>query len=237
MNDVMAELAAGAVPGSVCRNSLEKRRDLLRTGRSGTLDERTAIGLFGELILLRDLARLSPRAVSSWTGPEGGRFDFMGAEVAIEVKTSTRRYGRLLEINGEAQLDAPPCLSLYLNFLRLESIPAGGEQLWDLYAAILEAGASVSELQRKLEHLSVDEALLKDDARRYRLLEARLYSVQDGFPRIVPSSFNGNQLPGGAFRLRYMIDLSGEPPMPLDRASSDAVLRAMMRGNASARRA
>lgn len=237
VDDVIAALTAGANPGDVCKNSLEKWRDLLRTGRKGGLDERTAIGLFGELLLLRDLVSLSPRAVSAWTGPEGGRFDFTGSNTAIEVKASTRRYGRLLEISGETQLDAPPDLALYLSFFRLESVPAGGERLWDLYAAILEAGASAGELQRKIGRLDLDEALLRGDSKRFRKLEAHCYPVRDGFPRIVPSSFSGGRLPAGTLQLRYMIDLSGEPPTPIDQAAVNAVLRKLTQENANADRA
>ena len=230
VDEVMVALAAGAAPAAVCRISLEKWRDLLRPGRAGWLEERTAIGLFGELAVLRDLARLSPYAVSSWTGPGGGRFDFTGADVAVEVKTSTRRYGRLVEVSGETQLDAPQGLALYLNFIRLESVPAGGERLWDLLAAILAAGASAGELQKKIDGLDLDEGVLRNDSRRYRILETRLYSVDEGFPKIVPSSFTGGELPAGTLRLRYMIDLSGEPPGPLDRPATDAVFRKLAQG-------
>lgn len=234
VDEVMAALAAGAAPAGICRDSLEKWRDLLRPGRAGGLDERTAIGLFGELVLLRTLAKLSPGAVGSWTGPEGARFDFTGTNVAVEVKTTTRRYGRLIEIGGETQLDAPRGLALYLNFIRLESVPAGGERLWDLHAAILATGASASAMEKKIDGLDLDEAALKNDSRRYRILETRLYSVDESFPKIVPSSFIDGQLPAGTLRLRYMIDLSGEPPMPLDPAAADAVVRKLMQGNVDA---
>lgn len=234
VDDVLTALAEGAAAGSACRNSLEKWRDLLRSGQARKLDDRTAVGLFGELLLLLDLATISPHSIWTWTGPRGGRFDFSVADAAIEVKTSTRRYGRLVEISGETQLEAPAGIALYLNFVRLESVPAGGSRLWDLYAAILEAGVPAGDMRRKLEELDLDESALRDDARRYRMLETRLYRVEGSFPRIVPASFAGAGLPAGTLRLRYMIDLSGEPPVPLDGEARDAVLRKVSREGANA---
>jgi hypothetical protein len=225
VDDMLDALASGAAPHSACRNSLEKWRDLLRTVRTDRLDERTAVGLFGELLLLRDLVAVSPTAVRYWTGPGGGRFDFSGSNAAIEVKTSTRRYGRLVEISGETQLDAPAGLTLYLSFVRIEQVPAGGSRLWDLHAAILNAGVSPGDMQEKLKQLDVDEAILRDDPRHFRLLETRLYRVDGTFPRIVRASFVGAELPAGTLRLRYMIDLSGEPPIPLDSDARYSVLR------------
>lgn len=234
VDDVLSALAEGAPSASACSNSLEKWRDLLRTGRKGALDERAAIGLFGELLLLRDLVLFSPGAIRSWTGPGGGRFDFSGSDAAVEVKTSTRRYGRLAEISGETQLDAPPGLVLHLNFVRLEIVPAGGQRLWDLHAEILEAGVPASEMKRKLDELDIDDTVLRDDPRRYRMLESRLYRVEGNFPRIVRASFVGAEIPPGTLRFRYVIDLSGEPPFPLDAESRDAVLEKVSRAGADA---
>jgi hypothetical protein len=228
VDDVLAALNDGAHPGSVCTNSLEKWRNLLRGLRSGELDVLTATGLFGELLVLLDLAGASPRAAEVWTGPAGGRFDFTGADAAIEVKATTRRHGRLVEISGETQLDAPSGLALYLQFVRLESVPAGGTRLRDLHASVLQAGVPRSEMRRRLEELQVDESVLASDQRCYRVLETRLYSVDAQFPKIVPGSFAAGSLPSGTFRVRYVIDLSAEPPSPLEASEREAVLRRLL---------
>lgn len=234
VDDVLHELGAGAPPHSVCRNALEKWRDLLlRADRKGRLDEGEAAGLFGELLLLRDLVTISPNAVRSWTGPGGGRFDFSVSDAAIEVKTSARRYGRLVEISGETQLDAPAGLALHLLFVRIEPVRAGGSSLWDLYTSIIESGASPRAMQQKLNELDLDEPVLMHDERRYRVLESRLYRVEGSFPRIVPASFTDGELPPGTLRLRYLIDLSGEPPVPLDPAAKQSVFQKIFRGDTS----
>jgi len=230
VEDVLSALAEGAAPGSVCRNSLEKWRDLLRSEQTRKLDDRTAIGLFGELMLLLELVTISPRSIRLWTGPEGGRFDFSGTDTAIEVKTSTRRYGRLIEINGETQLETPAGTALFVNFTRLEKVPAGARTLWDLHEEIVRAGVPAGEMHRKLEGLDLAGQVLRDYPGCYRVLETRLYRVEGGFPKIVPSSFAGGGLPAGTLRLRYMIDLSGEPPMPLDAAARGAALRKLTQG-------
>jgi putative PD-(D/E)XK family protein DUF4420 len=234
VSDVLEALRNGAAAHTACRNSLEKWRDLLKSPRTRGLDEPAATGLFGELALLAELVAVSPRAVNSWTGPSGGRFDFSGSDTAIEVKTSTRRYGRIAEINGETQLDAPPGLDLYLHFARLETVPAGGNRLWDLYTSILQAGVPHGEMQRKLADASLDDSVIQDDQRRYRVLETRLYPVDRTFPKIVPASFVGGQLPPGTLQLRYVIDISGEPPMPLDAQARVSILRRLLQAGGNA---
>lgn len=230
VSDVLDSLTGGAAPAVVCHNSLEKWRDLLRGAGTRGLDDGTAVGLFGELFTLRRLALVSPAALTAWTGPEGGRFDFMGHDVAIEVKTSTRRYGRLVEISGETQLDAPPGGALYLLFLRLEKIPAGGESLGDVLDGLQPNGISVREIKRRLALLGLDPSHVKADARRFRVLETRLYAVDAAFPKIVPASFAAGRVPPGAFHLRYVIDLSAEPPLPIADAGADAVFQKLAGG-------
>lgn len=234
VSDVLQALKEGAHPGSVCTNSLEKWRDLLRVLRGGEIDERTATGLFGELLLLRDIASVSPRAAEVWTGPEGGRFDFTSADSAIEVKATTRRHGRLVDINGETQLQAPPELALYLQFVRLELVPAGGTRLRDLHSAIIQAGVPSSEMRRKLDELGIDESVMAIDGKCYRVLETRLYRVDAQFPKIIPASFAGGNLPSGTLRIHYVIDLSAEPPSPLGPAEREAVIGRFIAGSADA---
>jgi hypothetical protein len=226
--DVLDALANGAAPHSVCRRSLEKWRDLLRAAQSTRLDDSGAAGLFGELLLLLDLVKISRAATRLWTGPSGARFDFTGSTLAIEVKTTTRRYGRLVEINGETQLQAPPGLALHLNFVRLEAVPAGGSRLWDLYSEILRLGAPAVDMRRALSGLALDEASLENDQKAFRVLESRLYRVDDRFPKIVPASFVGAALPSGTLRLRYTIDISAEPPLPLDAQAREARLNSLL---------
>jgi hypothetical protein len=233
VDDVLEEISAGASATSVCRNALEKWRDLLRAGRSGPLSDSSAAGLFGELSLLRKLSKYSPRAAELWVGPEGGRFDFMGADSAIEVKASVRRYGRLLEINGETQLEAPPGVALHLYYVRLEPVPAGGERLHDVFRDVISSGVSPVLLAGKLARLGVDEAVLGHDSRAFRILETRLYRVEGGFPRITRSSFVGGVVPSGTLRLNYLIDLSGEPPFPLDDRSSEDAMTGLLAAKAS----
>jgi hypothetical protein len=225
VSDVLDALSGGAAPAAVCHNSLEKWRDLLRGAGARGFDDGTAVGLFGELFTLGRMAVVSPSALVAWTGPEGGRFDFMGHDVAIEVKTSTRRYGRLVEVSGETQLDAPPGVALHLLFLRVEKIPAGGETLGGMLDGLQSTGISAVEIERRLALLGLDASLVKADVRCFRVLETRLYAVDGAFPKIVPASFAAGHVPPGVFHLRYVIDLSAEPPLPIPDAGADAIFK------------
>jgi hypothetical protein len=45
------------------------------------------------------------------------------------------------------------------------------------------------------------------EAFRFSLLESGHYRVDDRFPRLVPASFRGTELPDGVSHLRYRVDL------------------------------
>src|SRR5690606_11956509 len=106
--DVLSELLQSRErPDRVCLLVLNRWRELLARDSVPTLDKNTIVGLFGELIVLRELARINPLAWRTWTGPDKGRFDFFGSGNALEVKTSLQRQGLVLSIHGHDQLDPP----------------------------------------------------------------------------------------------------------------------------------
>ena len=42
---------------------------------------------------------------------------------------------------------------------------------------------------------------------KYRILEARLYNIDDKFPRITFNSLKNNELPKGIIKIEYIVDL------------------------------
>jgi hypothetical protein len=215
-------------PDRVCLDILNQWRELL-SRESAPLPERTAVlGLFGELVILRRLAQLNPFALSMWTGPDGGRFDFYAGGQALEVKTTLRRQVRTLTIHGHDQLDAPHGGRLHIALLLIEETPAGGENLQSLIDSISKAGVSRLEIYRKLARLGFTPEIISQlDDQHFKLIEQCVYRVDDAFPRITLSSFIGASLPRGVISINYTIDLSTPPPYPLSEADTEAVFAAL----------
>lgn len=87
---------------------LRRWQDLLKVRREKRLSEAQVIGLFGELLLLRDtfLEKLSPlAAVSAWRGPHSDEQDFLLGDWLIELKTQLSSSDSKLQISSENQLD------------------------------------------------------------------------------------------------------------------------------------
>jgi hypothetical protein len=144
------------------------------------------------------------------------------------VKSTLVREGRIVPITSVDQLQAPPDADLILRHTRFERDP-GGSDLAEVVAEVLSAGALHSALARRLLEVGVgiDQVALYAD-RKYRVVETRAYDVSGpSFPRLLRSSFSGGDIPPGTLRLNYAIDLTNEPPFPLDRNVADAALDAL----------
>lgn len=96
-----------AVIGAVLTR-LERWQHLLRVPRNKRLSETSRIGLFGELLVLRDyfVSNLDAvTAASSWQGPMGAEQDFAFEELLLEVKTQLSSADRKIRVSSLEQLD------------------------------------------------------------------------------------------------------------------------------------
>lgn len=224
--EVLAELHGTAgQPDRICLTVLNHWRELLSRDSLPMPERSAVIGLFGELTVLRNLAQVNPITLSLWTGPDSGRFDFFAGGRALEVKTTLRRQGIVLTIHGHDQLEAPQNGSLHLVVVLIEEAPAEGENLRALVDSLVTLGISRVEMYQKLARIGFtpDTLTLLDD-QRFRVVERRMYEVNDLFPRITASNFVGASLPRGVIALSYTIDLSVPPPHPLIDADAAAVI-------------
>lgn len=209
--------------GGAIGRVLGRWRELLDREASPVLSLEQLIGLFGELWVLRRLLAEEQAALRRWTGPLGGRHDFTGVGLSLEIKSTLRREGRVIEVHGLEQMEAPPSGRLFLTLLRLEQ-SEGGESVPDLVAAVAAVAHDHLELERRLAAAGYDrhyEAQYQEV--RFLVLERTSWKVDEGFPRIVRSSFVGGAMPAGTLALRYRIDLSGPAPAPLAEADEAAV--------------
>jgi hypothetical protein len=240
LNDLFADVAADMLealqidasdPGLVCQQVLGRWRELLERPDPRLLGPQQLAGLFGELLLVKDLVELSPSsALDAWTGPAKDQHDFTRESVAVEVKTTTVREGRVVQIHGAQQLEPPLGGYLYLAFVRLD-VEDGGASVPGLIESILGNGVDRESFFNLLARSGYDPAQsLEYEYPKFVVRERRLYPVVDGFPRIVGSSFIAAEIPAGVLRLRYDIDLTGEPPHALDDRNAATLLSRLATG-------
>ncbi|WP_327275035.1 PD-(D/E)XK motif protein [Streptomyces sp. NBC_01224] len=176
-------------------------------------------GLFGELVVLKQLLEKDPSAHRLWCGPGRYRHDFWAGTTAVEVKTSTSTEGRRPRIHGLDQLEAPEGGALWLAWFRLRRTTA------------TDVGTGFAELIGQVLGLCDDESALIDlladagyrpaDADRYRdirfsVSEERWYRVGPDFPGLTGEALVSAGVPVSALDVEYTIDLSGESPAPLE---------------------
>jgi hypothetical protein len=203
-------------PLAACKQVLSTWRELLQRAAGETLSREALGGLFGELWQLRRIASQRADAHLGWHGPNGGIHDFLFGTTALEVKTSMRREGRLFEIHGVDQLDPPVDGVLYLAAMKLIEGGQQGETVPELVEALLHLGIDRLELLKQLSMVGYDSRDAGHYSEiRYSVQEERFYQVGKDFPRIVRGSFQGGTLPPRVQQLRYVLDLDGEPPIPL----------------------
>jgi hypothetical protein len=213
-------------PIRACSVVLDRFRELLRPEAQRLLGRDQLAGVFAELLILKDIVALdSGRRLDCWTGPGGGRHDFRRGRFAVEVKGTLSREGLLVEIHGAEQLEAPDDGDLWLAVVRLENAPGEGRTVSELVREVLDLGVAESELTAKLAmsgYLTADADAYSHI--RFDVRQRRVYLVEDGFPRIIPGSFVSGAVPSGVMRLVYVVDLTNEPPTPLEEDEEMGVL-------------
>lgn len=230
LNDVFQRLAAEMVQRmvgeptasvAVCQQVLARWRELLER-RRGSLGLEGLVGLFGELHTLERIVGNDPsRRIELWTGPTGSKHDLTTSSTEVEVKTSTRREGRFVEIHGVEQLQPTDGRALFLIFIRAEE-NQDGRTIGDIISSLKTLGVDSAYLDQLVSRTGW-EATAEED--RLTVIEERAYAIDANFPRIVPSTFAAGGVPGGVLRLRYEVDLTGPAPVPLRDESLEGLLQ------------
>ncbi|GAA1373645.1 PD-(D/E)XK motif protein [Luteococcus sanguinis] len=192
------------------QRTLREWKQLLKPAPA--LSEEEARGLFGELVVLRELVRRnSGFALDSWSGPEMDLHDFTTPKGDIEVKTS-RTEGLDVTISSIHQLDAPPDRPLVLARLRVESSPQG-RNITDMVTELCRAGLLRDELVQKLAGARF---VLGGDPDTNRFLAPEppaVWAVDDNFPGLRSTDIPEHRR-GPIKRVKYTLDLvAAGPPM------------------------
>ena len=230
VDEVLAELALDpGRPARVARRVLNRWRELLERELPGVMSPEALVGLFGELRMLRRLVRHDPRALESWIAPAGGVVDFQNGRIRLEVKTTTARQGLAVEIHGVDQLDVPAGTELLLAILTVDRTPGAGESVPALVDDIRALGPDPVRFAQKLYEAGYADADAPHYAEeRFTVRDEFLYAVDDQFPRLIRTSFVGNDLPNKVRRLTYTLDLTEPPPAALEYDAGEAALRRLV---------
>lgn len=165
----------------------------------------TAYSVLGEMLALEHLLKAGVQP--TWSGPAAGSVDIETPSACYEVKSTLTRYDMRVHIAGQFQLAATSHRKLFLVHQRLEPSPEGVS-----VDAVAERLVVLGTNREKLEQLLAICELEPGNSARfdtYKLLDSRLFAVDNAFPRITPDSFTGGALPAGIVRLEYVVDLSG----------------------------
>lgn len=201
--------------------TLSRWRQLVEAGKE-PLGESGLMGVYGELWVLRQMIAEDPlRRIEHWVGPEREVHDFHRGAVAVEVKSSSARTGRTVEIHGAEQLAAPTAGLLYLVYVRLRESSAG-VTLRQLIEEIRSLGVDSADFERVLARTGISEG---SDSPPFEVREELWYHVNEAFPRVVQASFVGSRVPEGVLNLSYQLSLAGPQPAPLSADARATVLR------------
>lgn len=195
---------------------LRRWRELLKNRRDKRLTESQIIGLFGEILLLRDIfLRRLPAcdAVAAWRGPHGDEQDFLVGDCLIELKTQLSSADSKLQISSENQLDSQSG-HIWICHQKLGiggAATASARTLNSLIAEVDELlGANDTGARDRFLATLIEfgYAKLQDyDTDHWVLNERNYFSVEEGFPRIT-----GSDLPAGVGAVQYSITLESCVP-------------------------
>ena len=195
-------------------------------GQNNQLSEEAQVGLFGELLVLRDIVVPSLGAIAgvdAWKGPEGKPQDYILAGGALEVKCTRAKAGAQIPIANEMQLDERPFKFLTLIHIAVTLAGAGHPSLPELVSEIRASlgGSALIAFDDRL----INAGYLDAHENHYRecrffLREISFYDVRDDFPRIRPGDF-----PVGVVDIAYRIEPAGLAPFSTDRNAVEARLK------------
>lgn len=192
----------------------------------------TLTAVVGELLLLRDVARVDASDVlSAWVGPRGGRHDLRRGLSAVEVKTTRSHTSRVVTIHGDDQLLPPEGGTLHLHLIRLEEVAGLGVCVSDLVDELVGLGVPRVDLFDALADAGVPLAAFPAVAGiRFDVRERLSFIVDEQMPRIVPETFAAGRRPVGVLDITYRIDLDQIGDRALDREAFDLLVSQLTSG-------
>lgn len=187
---------------------LRRWQQLLKSDPQRQLTVEAQMGLFSELLCLRDV--IGPQiglgnAVRKWGGPDFDKQDFVCDSAAVEVKSYVSSKGPTVTISSAQQLWSDKD-SLYLVAYGVSQSETGGtvEDLDKEILVLLERDEAAKELfEAKVGQYGFVPELYVGELVKFVADARRLYLISESFPRIDPGL-----LAGEITAVKYAIDLA-----------------------------
>lgn len=184
----------------------------LKPARTG-IGFKGLIGFLSELYVLKEifLKNLPAKeAIEAWCGPDGKHQDFLFNGLAIEVKSSLYGEKKQVQISSEHQLDVEVKTGYLLHIVLSPSILENSECITSLVSKIEEmidsSAQAKSDFWVKISN-SFGKATTNELETRFSIMEANVYAIDQGFPRIIPSNLEFTEISN----VKYRLDLTHLP--------------------------
>ncbi len=192
---------------------LLKWKQLFELAKSPGLSPEKQIGLYGELILLKELIEETGKVeecLNIWVGPDKGIRDFEKNNTAVEVKTTQTHNHQRININSERQLDTSLLENLFLFHLSLERRNGNENTLNKLVFELYSFFGDNTKLNNILNRKLISVGYFKHHKSFYENISYKtrgkdLYKIIGDFPRI-----EEKDLMKGVGDVKYSIILTTE---------------------------
>jgi len=190
-------------------NRLLRWKQLLKSQKLPKMTLERQMGLFTELLCLRDI--MTPKcglrsAVHAWGGPEFDKQDFSTDDTAIEVKSYRSSKGKTVSISSAGQLYCQK-EKFYLIAYGLTSTD-NGQSIDDVATDLIDKLQDVScetipSFENKLIEYGYVPELFKDPLYKFVVDDVQAYVISEAFPVICPDTVDP-----AIISVKYDIDLS-----------------------------
>lgn len=188
---------------------LRRWQQLLRQDRNQEMSLEKQMGLFSELMCLKEVVTLKTgikQAIISWVGPEYDKQDFLLNDAAIEVKSYRTSKGENVQISSIQQLnsDKEPlflmsyALTNFENGLSIEDISKSIREL-----LVQESSEIMDLFEYKLIEYGYIPEIINQPLHKFIIDKLKVFYVSDSFPKI-----SSDNIKSQITSVKYSIDLS-----------------------------
>ena len=187
---------------------LKRWQQLLRYERNIVLSLEAQMGLFSELLTLKEI--LVPKvgveqSIVSWVGADFDKQDFLLANAIIEVKSYRTSKSPIVNISSLQQLysDKEPLYLLTYGLTQADNGVSIDRLVKDIYALLENKSAEIRDIfDNKLIEYGFIPELIEKSLFKFIVDKRRTYYISDEFPKILPQSVSSQIL-----TVKYSIDL------------------------------
>lgn len=187
---------------------LKRWQQLLKQDRSQEMSLQKQMGLFAELLCLKDvvLTKFSiEQSIVSWVGADFDKQDFLLDDAIFEVKSYKTSKGQSVHISSIKQLISDK-IPLFLLTYGL-TVSENGQSIEDVVKKInvyltTTPNAIKDEFSNKLFECGYMPEIAKEPFFKFIVDKNRAFIVSDDFPRVLPDSIKN-----GIMDIKYSIDL------------------------------